>query len=373
MSPAPRVPIDGDPSRKVIADAIARLATEAGLPAPVRDGRLDQVADDLARTTPDEQQPSFEVVLFLLSHYGVVEPEPGLLYGRADPRSPVAIVELVRSQLTSRLREAPQTRLGVGVFHGDPELSVVIAFQAQNFELRPVPRALAAGLVAHIEGRLFAGYRLPKVIVSFTDGTVTDLRVRGTGSRFEASIGCRRDKPGPLQIEIAADTDRGPNVLANFPVYCAVVPPRRAAALILDTSSTADPEEIEAEMVKLVNRDRVKQGLWPVRVNDRLTQVARAYSREMASTGVVAHFSPRTGNVADRLGRARLDVELVGENVGRDYSAAAAHRGFMASPGHRGNVVDPRMTSVGIGVARGSQENGLTPLFITELFAVGLR
>jgi uncharacterized protein YkwD len=281
-------------------------------------------------------------------------------------------VALLRAQVTATLRESPRTRLGVGVLRRDNELSLMLAFQAQNFELRPVARALEAGLVAHFEGRLYDGFRVPKVIVTATDGTVTDLRVRGTAQHFEAALGCRRDRPGAFQVEIAADTDRGPAVLANFPIFCAVEPPRRTPVAMLDNNANIDPAEVEGQILVLVNRDRTRQGLWPVRLDRRLSEVARAHSREMADTGVVAHHSPRSGDAADRLRRARVPVQLVGENVGRAYSAADAQRDFMSSPGHRGNVVDPRMTAVGIGVVRGQPEDGLVPLFITQLFAAGI-
>jgi uncharacterized protein YkwD len=372
MSPAPRAPIDADPARRLVADEIARLAAAAGLTSPQRDGRLDGVADDLARHTPEKAQPSFELVSFLLSHYGIVELEPQLLFVRGGPRAERDMVALVASQVTAILKSTKRARLGVGVHRTDGELAVVLAFQPQHLELKPLARALAPGLVGHVEGRLLEGLRLPKVIVTATDGTVTDLRVKGTAAHFEADLGCRRDRPGAFQMEIAAEGDRGPVVLGLFPIYCAVDPPARSPKVVLDTGGPEEPEEIERQILALVNRDRARQGLWLLRMDSRLTEVARAYSREMAETGLVGHHSPRSGNVADRLKRARVNVMFVGENVGLDYSAAAAHRSFMSSPGHRGNVVDPRMTAVGIGVVRGHPETRTIPLYITEIFAAGL-
>ena len=365
--------IDDDPTRKLIADGIARLASEARLPPPTRDGRLDRVGDDLARLNPQVHLPSFELVAFLLSHYGIAEPEPQMRYGIVDPRAPRSFVALVGPQVTAMLRTMPRARVGVGLALLRDELAVVLALQPQSLELHPVPRALGLGLVAHIEGRLFPGYHVPKVIVTFENGTVDDLRVKGTATGFEAALVCRPDRRGVLQVEIAADSDRGPAVLANFPVYCGVDPPAHSPALALDTTGSLDPAAIEAKLLELVNRDRSRQGLGLVRLDRRLSDIARAHSREMAETGVVGHVSPRTGNVRDRVTRAHIDVVLVGENVGQDYSAAGAHRGFMSSPGHRSNVVDPRMTAVGIGVVRGPDHTDPVPLFVTEIFAAGLR
>jgi uncharacterized protein YkwD len=373
MSPAPRAPIDADPARRLVAEEIARLAVAAGLPLPQRDGRLDSVADDLARHTPAKELPSFELVSFLLSHYGIVELEPQLLFPRGGPRAERNIVATAWPGVTAILKETKRARMGVGVHRGDGELAVVLAFQAQHFELKPLPRALGPGLVAHLEGRLLEGLRLPRVIVTATDGTVTDLRVRGTAAHFEADLGCRRDRPGAFQMEIAGEGDRGPVVLGLFPIYCGVEPPARSPPLILDTAGPVEPEEVERQLLALVNRDRTKQGLWPLRMDRRLTEVARAYSQEMAETRLVGHQSPRSGNAGDRLERARVNVMFVGENVGLAYSAASAHRNFMSSPGHRGNVVDPRMTTIGIGVVRGHPETLAIPLYITEIFAAGLK
>jgi uncharacterized protein YkwD len=60
---------------------------------------------------------------------------------------------------------------------------------------------------------------------------------------------------------------------------------------------------------------------------------------------------------------------VIAENVGRDYAAANAEHGFMASPGHRDNILNRALTHVGVGVAMGKQEDGAVPLFVTQLFA----
>jgi uncharacterized protein YkwD len=365
--------VDDDPTRRLIADGIARLAADAGMAAPIRDGRLDRLADDLARLNPQKRIPSFEVVAFLLSHYGVVEPEPRMRYGIVDPRVPANFVELAGPGLVEQMKELRRPRLGVGLALLGDELAVVVALQPQKLELGPVPRTLTLGLVAHMEGRLLPGYGIPKVLVTFEDGTVDDVRVQGTAARFQAALGCRPDRRGVMQVEIAAEGPRGPDVLAIFPVFCGVDPPSRSPALALDTGGSTEPDAVEKQLLELVNRDRARQGLGLVRLDTRLSEVARAYSREMADTGVVGHVSPRTGNVRDRIVKARIDVAMLGENVGQDYSAAGAHRSFMSSPGHRGNVVDPNMTAVGIGVAKGREHSDPVSLYITEIFAAGLQ
>jgi uncharacterized protein YkwD len=87
----------------------------------------------------------------------------------------------------------------------------------------------------------------------------------------------------------------------------------------------------------------------------------------MVSGGFVAHVSPTTGDAVARVQRAGLAFPLLVENVGQEGGVQQAHRGFMSSPGHRANVVNPRLTHVGIGVV--IKRAGGAPFFVTELFA----
>jgi uncharacterized protein YkwD len=40
----------------------------------------------------------------------------------------------------------------------------------------------------------------------------------------------------------------------------------------------------------------------------------------------------------------------------------------MSSPGHRGNILDPRAARVGLGVVAGPPDMGTIPLYFTQLF-----
>jgi len=257
------------------------------------------------------------------------------------------------------------------VLRGQREMVVVLAFQDQHLELRPLPRALRAGQVAVIAGRLRDGYRTPQVFVTPPTGPVSELRVVQSRGWFEARLDCGARR-GRFQIEIAATDAGGPGVLANFPVYCAVAPPEHSPLLLAERAAPQDPDDAASEMLELINRDRKAVGVSPVRLDRRLAAVAQAHSQEMAATGAVVHVSPTTGNAADRVHRRGLNPERVAENVGRAYNADQGQRGIMSSPGHRAAVLDPRVTHVGIGVAAGRPEGKAVPLFFTQLFAGGL-
>jgi uncharacterized protein YkwD len=132
---------------------------------------------------------------------------------------------------------------------------------------------------------------------------------------------------------------------------------------------SADPGAAEQRIVALVNRDRARAGLAPVSVDARLTAVARAHCQDMVDHDFVGHVSPRTGNAADRAHRAGLSPEILFENVGRAYSPDSAESGFLGSPGHRGNLLDPRARRIGVGVVFGPEASGTRPLIVTQLLS----
>ena len=126
-------------------------------------------------------------------------------------------------------------------------------------------------------------------------------------------------------------------------------------ALVPGVQSAHADAGAESQFVSLVNQERAAQGLPAVEVASDLTAVARRHSQRMADDDNL-HHNPNLGS----------DVsgwQKVGENVGRGPSAGAIHQGFMNSPSHRDNILDPDWTQVGIGVV---VQDG--QMWVTEVF-----
>jgi uncharacterized protein YkwD/uncharacterized membrane protein required for colicin V production len=123
--------------------------------------------------------------------------------------------------------------------------------------------------------------------------------------------------------------------------------PFRAAKAVPDT-------EAEAAMLKLLNTERRQRGLKPLRMDERLRQVARGHSKDMLARGYFAHESPEGSDPFDRLKAARIDYHAAGENLALAPDVATAHRGLMESPGHRANILQREFGRVGIGAMRAS-------------------
>jgi hypothetical protein len=120
----------------------------------------------------------------------------------------------------------------------------------------------------------------------------------------------------------------------------------------------------EQRVFQLLNQARAENGLPPLELNAQLQAAARAHSQLMASRQKLSHQLSGEPVVRERLALTGLHFDRDGENVGFNQSAEAAHEGFMHSPPHRANILNPGYNAVGIGAV----ERGGT-LWVTEDFA----
>ena len=113
-----------------------------------------------------------------------------------------------------------------------------------------------------------------------------------------------------------------------------------------------DVSTIEQDLFKLVNRARQKHDLAPVRFSPPLSSLARKHSLDMALRGDISHFSTSGKAYYERLVEGDFYFIKNGENVAfsQTFISEFIHQGFMDSPGHRANILDPDFDEVGIGV-----------------------
>jgi uncharacterized protein YkwD len=127
--------------------------------------------------------------------------------------------------------------------------------------------------------------------------------------------------------------------------------------------------EIEFLSFDLVNQARHDAGVEPQLVYDSaLSDVARSYSEEMRDRGFFAHVDPDGHDAGFRLQQAGVTYSVAGENLAMVTNATDpagfAHQEFMNNPPHRANILDPRYTHGGVGVARRGSTYWITQLFV---------
>jgi uncharacterized protein YkwD len=139
-------------------------------------------------------------------------------------------------------------------------------------------------------------------------------------------------------------------------------------ALVATSPAAARPTTAEAALIRAVNAERVPYGLTPLRVDLRLERAARAKSSEMLRTGTFAH-----GDLRGRLVRYRVTGSTYGENLawatGSSATATRIVQRWMASPGHRANILRPAFTRIGIGRRVGTFAGHRNAAVVTADFA----
>jgi uncharacterized protein YkwD len=126
-----------------------------------------------------------------------------------------------------------------------------------------------------------------------------------------------------------------------------------AGSLLTPPAASATTNR-EAALLARIDHAREVHGLAPLRAKPSLMAYAREHSTDMASQADLFHT--RDFSVV-------CCWSVIGENIAYNATVRRAHRAFMGSPGHRANILDPRMRRVGVGVV---ERNG--ELWVTEVF-----
>ena len=109
---------------------------------------------------------------------------------------------------------------------------------------------------------------------------------------------------------------------------------------------------IEEEIVRLVNEEREKYSLAPLSLDWELSRVARFKSKDMRDRGYFSHQSPTYGSPFEMIRAFGLSYRSAGENIARGYkSAEQVVKAWMASSGHRANILNKSFTKIGAGFA----------------------
>lgn len=106
------------------------------------------------------------------------------------------------------------------------------------------------------------------------------------------------------------------------------------------------------QTIELVNRERVRQRLPRLAENRTLNQVAVGHCLDMVNRGYYDHISPQGGDVAGRVAASGYLATMTAENIARGQKLPMeVVTGWMASPGHRANILHPNLRAIGAGYA----------------------
>ena len=303
------------------------------------------------------------------SWFGLPEPYPHIIYFGSEfgPR----LIPTIKANLLKIKDSGQYTHYGALAEQSTSnKINIIVAFSSRHLFLFPFPRHLSEPGESELKLGLYPGYSNAVIILTPPDRQPEIQRVEGdTLSLHPAGVKIRFKTPGVHRLEIVARSQKGPQVLANFPVYIGLkekIISGRAIDAISAREQSAS--RVRERLYVLVNQERERAGLPRLERDYRLEEIARNHSRDMLKNNFTGHVSPTTGGPDRRLKEASVEFDHFAENVAKGYnSAEEIHRGFMESPGHRMAILNPKVTHFGIWVeAEGSGPN--KAFLITELF-----
>lgn len=374
----------GAPSSHALSAMEAAIVERLSSTGMVASTALSAMTRELAAASPEEINVPPSLVDGLMAWAGLVDPPPRLVMVELGgdrsgcDRTPSAAcqsaIESLAQQTTAFVEtgaDAGDTLLfGVGVAAlGGGRTRMMVALLQRAVLLEPVDVVVPVGGSVDIRGRLLGARQQPSLEVVRADGgwssTPVSLSVDGS---FSATVQCA--SKGPQQVEVLADGEHGPEVVANFPVYCGQSPPKTLSVTVEHVGPDVDANQIARANFIYLNEERERRGLPTLSWDPDASSIALAHSQDMRDAGFVGHRSPNTGDVTARFSRGGLTGTVIRENVARGYGPRGIHDSLMRSPGHRINMLAPDVTHVGIGAVFGPAEANVPtaprPVFATQ-------
>jgi uncharacterized protein YkwD len=122
---------------------------------------------------------------------------------------------------------------------------------------------------------------------------------------------------------------------------------RPADAVTISTSLL----DTRTAVVHLTNLKRAVKGCKPLKVSTRLTTAAQRHANDMSRKDYFSHTSADGTKWYERIEDAGW-TRPGGENIAMGFtSATSVLKGWMASPGHKRNILDCHFHYIGVGYA----------------------
>ena len=122
----------------------------------------------------------------------------------------------------------------------------------------------------------------------------------------------------------------------------------------------------EDSMVELINQSRAENGLATLEYDKSLNVVARSHSQDMVDNNFFSHTGSDGSDAKKRMENRGFEEHLYAENIAYgQYSSMHAHEALLNSEGHRANILNKKLTHVGVGVSFRSDG---TPMYTINFY-----
>lgn len=122
------------------------------------------------------------------------------------------------------------------------------------------------------------------------------------------------------------------------------------------------------KLLFLTNKARKENNLLPLVLNEKLSQAAELKGEDMFKKDYWAHFAPDGTTPWDFIKKTGYKYTYAGENLAKGFTLSEdAENAWLASPGHRENILSNKYKDVGFAILEGKLQ-GEDTILIVELF-----
>jgi len=267
------------------------------------------------------------------------------------------------SRWLDTVRSSGERRCGVGRARGaDGARITALVVVGALADLSPMPTRARLGQWISFHATVLAPAQDARLVVLPPTGAPRDvpttLHDKAVTARFSA------DRPGPWLVQLVALVPGGPRPLLEAVLFVDDAPAPPGTHAVPGEKASAGARDGREALERMINAARLAESVPPLAISAKLAEAAGAHAKAMRNAGVLAHDLGDGGPV-DRMRRAGVEATRPGENVAHAKTVERAHRVLWASPSHRGNLLDPRFSRLGVGVALDQDGS----VWVSEVFA----
>ena len=163
---------------------------------------------------------------------------------------------------------------------------------------------------------------------------------------------------GPATVNQASATPMVAVPVAPAPAPVVAPPATPAPVPVAPPIETGLLTALEQQIVDQANAQRAAAGLAPLHANLKLSQASQIHAHDMALEEIMEHTLSDVAlpDLKSRANYVGFKYGWLGENIARGYNdGTSVTAGWMASPGHRANILNPNYTEIGVGVRTDAQ------------------
>ena len=239
----------------------------------------------------------------------------------------------------------------------DGTYALAIMFAAARASLAPIPRQVRVGEWVLVDATTNGAAQSAKVYIAHDReapyAVPTTLDRGHIIARFAAK------SSGMHSVQVVLNAGDGPKPILEAVVFAGV--------------AASDQRYLQGDQIVVSNEATPEGRLLAYLIQARegralerrpaLDAVAAAHSERMRAAHKLAH-TVDDGTASDRVFGAHIAAKIIGENVALAKTVEEAHQALMASPSHRGNILNKDFRGVGLSVLTDSDGN----VWVTEVF-----